>query len=295
MTLLTVFLNILVTYVTGICLRLYPMWKTRDWKTRSIVLFYLCNIAFQFGATLLLRQWAGENLGQYYLSIIAIGIPQMIVPFFIFRKRFLQQFFLLAISPAYHTITVEIGNFAGVNWAGDAPGGLVSVLVTFAAAALTLPPLLLRLRRLYSNPDILCDTPFWRLFWLLPVLFFCIAELTSNPYIVDTPKAISFVFVRVFVYAAILLICVLMETAVRNVSEAETAKRMSKEAEAKNDFYYKTSHALLTPLTKVSTKVQLAKMEPEDAAELLTKSQAEIMKMAEMINDALAEETEDGA
>ncbi|GHU61429.1 hypothetical protein AGMMS49983_01130 [Clostridia bacterium] len=294
MMLLTVFLNFLVTYVTGICLRLYPMWKTRDWKTRSILIVYLCIIAFQFAGTLLLRQWASENIGQYNLSIIVLGIPQMLVPFFIFRKRFLQQFFLLAISPAYHTITVEIGNFVGVNWAGGAPGGIVSVLVTFAVAALTLPPLLLLLRRLYSNPDILRDTPFWRLFWLLPVLFFGITVFTSNYFIVDTPKTISFVFVRVFVYAAILLICVLMETAVRHVSEAEAARRKSEEAEAKNDFYYKMSHALLTPLTKVSTNVQIAKLKPEQTDELLTKSQAEIMKMADMINAALAEETEGG-
>ncbi|GHU79778.1 hypothetical protein FACS1894191_3360 [Clostridia bacterium] len=295
MTLLTIFLNILVTYVTGQCLRLYPMWKTRDWKTRNIVIFYICYAVFLFGGTLLLRQWSSENLGQYYVSVIALGIPQLVLPFFIFRKRFLQQLFLLAISPAYHTITVEIGNYVGVNWMGDAPGGIVSVLVTFAVAALTLPPLLILLRRLYSNPGIIHDAPFWRLFWLLPVLFFGITVFTSNHFIVDMPpKTISFVAVRVFVYAAILLICVLMETAVRYVSEAEAAKLASKEAAAKNDFYHKMSHSLLTPLTKVSTKVQLAKMEPEDAAELLTKAQAEIMKMAEMINDALTDETEGG-
>ncbi|GHU80496.1 hypothetical protein FACS1894191_5900 [Clostridia bacterium] len=288
MTLLTIFLDILVTYVTGQCLRLYPMWRTRNMKTRNIIIFYICYAVFLFGGTLLLREWSSENLGQYYLSVIALGIPQLVLPFFIFRKRFLQQLFLLAISPAYHTITVEIGNYVGVHWVGDAPGGIVSVLVTFAVAALTLPPLLILLRRLYSNPGIIHDAPFWRLFWLLPVLFFGITVFTSNHFIVDMPpKTISFVAVRVFVYAAILLICVLMETAVRYVSEAEAAKRKSEEAEAKSDFYHRMSHDMLTPLTRISTNVQVAKRKPEKAPELLTEAQADIMLIASMVNKAL--------
>ena len=54
----------------------------------------------------------------------------------------------------------------------------------------------------------------------------------------------------------------------------------------KTDFYHKMAHDLLTPLTIVSTSIQVAKVEPEDK-ELMNKSQAEIMKMAGMINDAL--------
>jgi signal transduction histidine kinase len=287
MTLLTVFLNILVTYVPGAFLRLYPLWKTRDWKTRGIILFYIGNTAFQFGGALLLRQWAGENIGQYNLSVIALGIPQMIVPFFIFRKRFLQQFFLLAVSAAYHTITVDIGNFVRVNWTGNAPGGIVSVLATLAVAALTLPPLLLLLRRLYANPGIICAAPFWRLFWLLPLLFFGIIEFTSSYFIVDELKTISLVLVRVFVYAAVLLICVLMETAVRYVSEAEAAKRKSEEAAAKADFYHRMAHDLLTPLTRVSTDIQIANRKEATDHKRLTDSQADIMEMASTINSAL--------
>ncbi|GHS92663.1 hypothetical protein AGMMS50276_01080 [Synergistales bacterium] len=72
------------------------------------------------------------------------------------------------------------------------------------------------------------------------------------------------------------------------------ARRKAEESAAKNNFYYRMSHALLTPLTKISTNVQIAKLKPEDADRLLAKSQAEIMKMAETINDALAEETGGG-
>jgi signal transduction histidine kinase len=74
------------------------------------------------------------------------------------------------------------------------------------------------------------------------------------------------------------------------------ARRKAKELAAKNDFYHRVAHDLLTPLTKVSTNVQVANMKPETDHERLAKSQAEIMKMAGMINRALAEgrDTEGG-
>jgi signal transduction histidine kinase len=49
------------------------------------------------------------------------------------------------------------------------------------------------------------------------------------------------------------------------------------------------AHDLLTPLTVVSTSVQVADMIPAKAPALLKKSQEEIMKMAGMINAALDE------
>jgi signal transduction histidine kinase len=65
------------------------------------------------------------------------------------------------------------------------------------------------------------------------------------------------------------------------------AKRETEKLAAKTDFYRKMSHDLRTPLTVVSTNIQTARRRPEEAYELLTKSQSEIMKMADMISDAL--------
>ena len=67
------------------------------------------------------------------------------------------------------------------------------------------------------------------------------------------------------------------------------ARRKAHELTAKNDFYHRMAHDLLTPLTKVSTNVQTARRRPREADVLLTKSQDEIMKMAGMINVALKE------
>ncbi|MCL1940754.1 MAG: hypothetical protein FWG09_02335 [Synergistaceae bacterium] len=67
------------------------------------------------------------------------------------------------------------------------------------------------------------------------------------------------------------------------------SRRKALELAAKNDFYHRMAHDLLTPLTVVSTSVQVADMIPAKAPALLKKSQEEIMKMAGMINAALDE------
>jgi signal transduction histidine kinase len=71
-------------------------------------------------------------------------------------------------------------------------------------------------------------------------------------------------------------------------------RRAFDEISAKTDFYRRMSHDLRTPLTKVSTNIQTAKRRPQEAAELLEKSQDEIMKMAAMIDDALSDGDEGG-
>jgi hypothetical protein len=65
------------------------------------------------------------------------------------------------------------------------------------------------------------------------------------------------------------------------------ARRKAKDLAAKTDFYHRMAHGLLTPLTKVSTSVQVADMTPEKAHGLLKEAQADIMDMARMINAAL--------
>ncbi|MDR1580469.1 MAG: hypothetical protein LBS35_08930 [Synergistaceae bacterium] len=76
------------------------------------------------------------------------------------------------------------------------------------------------------------------------------------------------------------------------------ARRRARELAARTDLYRGLSHDLLTPLTVVSTNIQVANIKPDTDHERLVKSQAEIMKMAEMINRALRkgrdEEDRDG-
>jgi len=74
----------------------------------------------------------------------------------------------------------------------------------------------------------------------------------------------------------------------------ETRREME-ELAAQTSFFRKMNHALRTPLTVVSTNIQTARRRPEEADELLTESQSEIMKMAEMIDDALQDSDKEEA
>ena len=60
--------------------------------------------------------------------------------------------------------------------------------------------------------------------------------------------------------------------------------------DARTAFFNKMGHDLRTPLTRVSTNIQMARLVPEDAEEYLIHSQADIMEMAGMINDALTDD-----
>jgi len=73
---------------------------------------------------------------------------------------------------------------------------------------------------------------------------------------------------------------------------AEEANEQRRRFSAETDFYKKMSHQLLTPLTIVSTNIQVAQSRSHEADVLLTESQDEIMKMSDMINTALSENSE---
>ena len=80
----------------------------------------------------------------------------------------------------------------------------------------------------------------------------------------------------------------IIEKDMLSVQYAES-KRREEALAAKTGFYRKMSHALRTPLTRVSTSIQIAKRKPEMADELLAASQADIMAMAKMIDDGLSD------
>jgi signal transduction histidine kinase len=135
---------------------------------------------------------------------------------------------------------------------------------------------------------------FWRFIWILPVFFFTVTVMTSS-YLNDKDKGIEFIIIRVVIYFAMLLICYLLEKAIRQIAEAETAKREAEELSRQTEFYRRMSHKLRTPLTKISTNIQMANRREETDHERLTKSQDEIMRIADMINKALDGGGESGA
>jgi signal transduction histidine kinase len=73
------------------------------------------------------------------------------------------------------------------------------------------------------------------------------------------------------------------------------SRQREEELAAKTDLYRRVSHNLRTPLTIVSTNIQVARLHPDEVASLMGKSQSEIMKMAGMIDSALDDGEVDGA
>lgn len=70
------------------------------------------------------------------------------------------------------------------------------------------------------------------------------------------------------------------------VKEAEESRRAAK----KLALMRQMSHDMLTPLTRVSTNIQMAALEPETAGERLASAQTDVMSIAETVNDVLSSE-----
>jgi hypothetical protein len=86
----------------------------------------------------------------------------------------------------------------------------------------------------------------------------------------------------------------LTQTVVLSVNYAANRRR-ARTLAAKTEFYRRMSHDLRTPLTKISTNIQIVNHQENIDHERLTKSQDEIMHMSEMIDAALDDRSENGA
>ena len=282
-------LSVLVSFLTSNVIIHYPLWATLGWKKRwafvyvgSLALFIsVCYFVVFFAIKMDM-----QGLNFFKLFIV---IPTLTASFVLYRKRVVWQFiFLAACAFMYGPIGTGVGLFVADKWFASVNTLLTESLIILIVAALTLPPLLLSLKRLCGNAHMKQAIIFWRFIWLLPVFFFFVTILT-NSYMTDSARGISFIIIRVIVYFALLLISYLLDKAIQQISEAETAKQQAREQSAKTDFYRRMSHEIRTPLTKISTNIQIAAMQEETDHERLKKSQEEIMKIAAIINNALDE------
>ena len=230
---LLVLLNALITYAAGHAIRLYPMWKTRDVKARSIFIYVLCITAFQCGGLLLVGQVGGVEMPRLNDFIVLFGLPQLIPPFFIFRRRVWQHIFLMSVTTAYGLTPSGISIYAAQYWFGSMADSIGAVVVLkIILTVLTLPLLLYVLKRLAENTHMGKATVFWRLFWLIPGLFTIITML-NNSFLTSDEQNISFVVMRLLSLVALVLVCYLLDMALRQAAMAEVAERVAAEAEAR--------------------------------------------------------------
>jgi len=91
----------------------------------------------------------------------------------------------------------------------------------------------------------------------------------------------GFIFMAPVVSDICLILTHLYVFARQYADAAEKERRFDINAEIFN----KISHDLRTPLTRISTNIQMAKFIPEESAEYLANTQADVMRMAEIINE----------
>ncbi len=283
-----------VSQITLAVIYLYPMWKMRSVRTRTIVIYLI-----GFFLLLSLTQAASMfffDLDPMPLSLVPSLVP-CVAPFFMFRKKGWQIVFLLAVAFMYATV-VGAGRYISEYWlAGSQP--FLADIIGIIVIAVTLPPLLITLKRLYRNPDMMQAVLFWRLAWLIPALFFLIIFLTSS-----WPSGninANFLTVRVLIYAVLLIICRLFEIVVRQITEAEGVKRREQIVSAENanlerlnriktDFLHDMNHELRTPLAIITTGITFAEGEmglggnAEKARGALHDARSEAMRIGRMLD-----------
>jgi len=71
-------------------------------------------------------------------------------------------------------------------------------------------------------------------------------------------------------------------------------KNKAEELARKTDFYHRMAHDIITPLTRISTNIQVADTKNETDHKRLTESQNDIMLIKNMVNNALSDSRKDG-
>ncbi|MDR0293424.1 MAG: HAMP domain-containing histidine kinase [Oscillospiraceae bacterium] len=264
-------LNVLMPFIPSIPIKLYPMWKSRDTKTRTVCLWTGFFLLLLSGGLFYVRRFYTLDLRVAQIYKALISIPNLFAGFWVFRKRAWKNIVLIAVSFMYNAISTGIGNYAGENWFQAARYPLLGAsAVNLIVVALTLPPLLFMLRRLYENQTMKQASVFWRYIWLMPMGFFGLTLLTGSPFETGSfTGGYGFFIIRAIIYGALLLTCYLLDMAVRIVYEAETAKSESDEmartnrfldglSSMKSEYLSNLSHEMKTPLTVLSLNLQRA-------------------------------------
>ena len=220
----TELLNISIPYVSSFPVFVYPMWKERNVRTKNIVIFF-CLFTLYMCAVLLIskRIWT-IDFGSAQLLKLYITIPANIMPFVVFRRRVWQNIFLQAVAAMYTSITNGVGMYAGENWfKGSGSPMVISNMISLLTIIVTFPPLLFFLRRLCENPA-MRSAPIWRYIWILPVTYFCMFLLSGDFFNREAFMGAGPIFIRILIYAALILTCHLLESSLRQVSENVTLK-----------------------------------------------------------------------
>jgi len=264
--------SVIIAFYTGYVLVLIPMQKTLGMSKKAIFIF-LSGVTLYLSVGFFICVLFLELNTQVVTSLKGLlGIPPLVLLAWLCRKRIWQTVFCIAVATLCGTISPGIGIFVSINFFADSAFQILAeTIVTFVTALITLPPLLILLKRFCENNKIQ-NTSVWKFIWLLPTVLFLLIVLTGNSFLVTDIESFGFIIIRILIYATLLLTCYLLETGMRQVSEAEAAKSEAAEIAAENaaleklnrmrsDLIETISHESRTPLAVLSSYAGLVAKE----------------------------------
>lgn len=239
-----IILNHFIALSAGAYIRYVPL--KRNLRVTLWGLFLIYGVIFCAQSLLLVidnGRGAPDYLdGQLYQTLS--GLITMMLPFFLIRKSFFQNLFLVAVVANYSLIVFGAGNFAELAFGGglakSAPY-LISNAVKLFLSALLLPPVIRALKKLFALwPDE--KSVIWRMYWIVPALFAGLCLLVSGFFHgKEFITTLFFVFARLIMGAGCIVACILMARAfkqeARSAVMAESARMMEHRLALERDQY----------------------------------------------------------
>lgn len=214
-------------------------WDRRRFSAKATLCWLLANPLLAFVIKLVdIYIFHLGQFGQYTVSaayMVVFGFPLYLV---LFRAEIRQWAFLFFCYLAYEIILFGLGNWANMTFAGAFfPDGIgwPKLLVSTAAELVSLPPLVLALRRLFTAVQ---DgaARLWNVVWLIPVIFSGFCMLSGNiymPYFSGLPFLLS----RVITYLALFFTIWLVGFAMRQADENATLRLAGQKLDMQQHHY----------------------------------------------------------
>jgi ABC-type multidrug transport system fused ATPase/permease subunit len=245
--------------------------------------FAACSAVVVFGV-LVFCLLSVNNLSFEFHQLwkLVMVVPTLILCLLFIDEKKTKLLYFCAVIAALLLAVIKTGNFITVNLFSDINYLNMAVVYGVFHAIIT-PPLIKYIKWLIAKTSSVAessDNKIWKIIWVLPTLFLVTNIMTNisfNPEVTATPAFLISVFLAVI---GVIASSSVLIRAMQMVSETTRQKEAA-------DFYRKMSHNLRTPLTRVSTSIQVVMDHPEMADELLPDAQADIMGMSKMIGDAL--------